>query len=114
MDSGGWRSINVVRATVEEVVTDYRQINPDYYQKSTTRRRLGALARKVGEENYSVATDMIRGKVPRHPKHYRQSIIWAGDVFGADAIESQDVPTMMLSNPNIIDWQDAEADFVAS
>lgn len=105
----GGDALEVTRATVEEVVTDYRQLTPDYYEKSTTRRRLGALARKVGQENYSVTTDPIRGKVPRNPMHFRQSVIWAGDTFGADALDSQDVPTMMMSNPNIIDWQDAEA-----
>lgn len=105
----GGEALNVERATVEEVVTNYRQINPDYYEKSTTTRRLGALSRKVGQENYSVKADQIRGKVPRHPTHYRQSMIWAGDTFGADATDSQEVPTMTLSNPNIIDWNDAEA-----
>ena len=96
------------RMVVEEVLTTYKQLTFDLYQKATTMRRLGPYARKVGEENYRTGTDTIRGRVPRHPRTYRKMQVYCDNIPDEPVSERQDAPTLVISNPNIIDWADAE------
>jgi len=100
----------VERMVVEEVVTNYRQISPDVFEKSTTIRKLGPLSRKIGQENYVTTSTMVRGRVQRSPMVYRKMIVEV-DNIPDDSDETIDVPVMSISNPNIIDWDDAEAIF---
>jgi hypothetical protein len=103
--------VNVERMVVEEAVTTYRQINYDLYEKSTTIRKLGPLARKVGEENHIVDSQIIKGRVPRHPKTYRKMIVEYDNIPDEISDATIDVPVITISNPNIIDWDDAKAIF---
>lgn len=110
---GGGETVVIERMVVEEQVTKYRTVTPDLYERATTIRKLGPFARVKGQENYSVQTDLIRGTVPRHPMRYRTMIVYADNIpegsIGSEADGSTDVPVLSISNPNIIDWGDAEA-----
>lgn len=104
---GSEDTCDIERMTVEERVTKYRQTSPDYYERASTIRKLGPLARKVGQENYQAITEMVRGKVPRHPRRYRMLQVYADNL--PDEPGTTNVPVMQLSNPNVVDWADAEA-----
>lgn len=97
--------VEVERMVVEETVTKFTPVGYDMYQKSTTTRKLGPLARKVGQENYSTKTEMVRGRLPRSPRLYRKMLVYADNLPPGDV--SVDVPIYTVSNPNIIDWNDA-------
>jgi len=105
----GGDDLLIERSVVEERVSRYRQMTPDLYQKSTTLRRLGALARQVGQESYSVTNDIIRGRVPRSPMRYKKMVVWADNLPHDSIPRTEEVPVVHVSNPNIIDWGDAEA-----
>lgn len=95
---------SVERIVVRETVSKYRQISPDLYEVTTTVRKFGPLARKVGEEIQVTAHNVVRGRVPRIPKVYRKMIVEYGDEVEEGTI---DAPVMTISNPNIICWEDA-------
>ena len=105
----GGDDLIIERQVVEERVSKYRQMTPDLYQKSTTIRRLGALARVVGQESYSSSSEILRGRVPRSPMRYKKMIVWADNLPHDSIPRTEEVPVVSVSNPNIIDWADAEA-----
>jgi hypothetical protein len=105
----GGDDLLIERQVVEERVSKYRQMTPDLYQKTTTIRRLGALARVPGQESYSVSNEIIRGRVPRSPMRYKRMIVWADNLPHDSIPRTEEVPVVSVSNPNIIDWGDAEA-----
>lgn len=98
--------VEVTRMVVEEKVIRYTPAGPDMYHRSITIRKLGPLARKVGEENFSTTTEIVRGRVPRNPRRYRKMMVYADNVPQYD--QSVDVPVNTISNPNIVDWTDAQ------
>ena len=104
----GSSAMDTDRMVVEERVTTYKQLTFDLYQKATTIRKLGPYARKVGEENYKTGTETIRGRVPRHPRTYRKMQVYCDNIPDEAISERQEAPTLVISNPNIIDWSDAE------
>jgi hypothetical protein len=105
----GGDDLIIERQVVEERISKYRQMTPDIYQKTTTIRRLGALARVPGQESYVVQNEMIRGRVPRSPMRYKRMIVWADNLPHDSIPRTEEVPVVTVSNPNIIDWGDAEA-----
>ena len=98
----------IQRLIVEETETRYRQLTKDVYEKAVYRRTPAGLRRKQGDEVRLNTTQRIMGRVPKYPKSCRRSHIYAESI-PSDEMTSMDVPAVIISNPNIISWDDAEA-----
>lgn len=95
-----------VKATVEERIVRYRQINRDLYQKMTYRRTLGGVRRAAGDGIFSTNVEQLQGRVPKHPRLYRKMQIYAEDL-PVSQTAPMDAPAVIVSNPNVVDWDDA-------
>ncbi len=91
---------------VEEKSIRYRQMTPTMYQKATYHRNIGALRRRLGDGTHSMSCENIRGRVPKYAPKYRTMQVYAEKIWGSDPME---VPALIVSNSNIVDWADAEA-----
>ena len=94
-----------VQAIVEEKIVRYRQVTPDTYERMTYHRQLGGVRRKPGDGRHSTTTELIKGRIPKYPKSYRRMNVYAEEVPSG---ESMEVPAMVVSNPNIVSWDDAK------
>jgi hypothetical protein len=95
-----------VKEIVEQKITRYRQLDSDLYQKMTYHRNLGGVRRQAGDGIFSINTENIKGRVPKYPKSYRKMQVYAETAKPVD--QPMDVPAIIVSNPNIIDWTDAQ------
>ena len=96
---------NYVQAVVEERIVRYRQVTQDTYQRMAYHRQLGGVRRVLGDGRHSTTTEFLKGRVPKYPKSYRRMNVYAEEVPSG---ESMEVPALVVSNPNIVSWDDAK------
>ncbi|RKY04010.1 MAG: hypothetical protein DRP55_00025 [Spirochaetes bacterium] len=106
-DSGeNWYDLSTKKMVVEEEITTYRQITNNLYEETVTRRYLGSALRREGDGLIiNTYTREIFGRVPRVPKQYRRMQIYAETISQKG---SSDTASIVIRNPNIIDWEDAD------
>jgi hypothetical protein len=105
-EGGNPYSGNYEQQIVQERIVRYRQVTQDTYQRMTYERKLGGVRRKPGDGQHSTAAEFIKGRVPKYPRSYRRMAVYAEEV---PAGESMEVPALVVSNPNIVSWDDAAA-----
>lgn len=97
----------VSREIVEERITRYRQLTPDIYEKHATMRFHGGFLRAIGDGLHNSTVTQIRGRAPKYPRVYRKMQVYAEEFAESEGV--MDAPAIVVSNPNIVTWEDCEA-----
>jgi len=96
----------VDKGIVEEKITRYRQLTPDIYEKHVTIRQHGGFLRAIGDGLHHSTVTQLRGRVPKYPRIHRLMQVYAEDFEETEGV--MDAPAIVVSNPNIVSWEDAE------
>jgi len=94
------------REIVEEKITRYRQLTPDIYEKHVTIRQHGGFLRAIGDGFHRSIVTQVRGRVPKYPRIHRLMQVYAEEFVETEGV--MDAPAIVVSNPNIVSWEDAE------